>query len=228
MPNHQYHATSYAPIDDAYPAPSTNRRMAILTGAVIALALFGLSLLMFTATPTRADDLPAFPKLSCFVGASVGTAASATKADNGTVKIDIGGSAPLLSGEVGCYLPVGSISAIAKIRADLQRLAGDAGGTTLQSNFRYTALIGPSIAINPSVNIYGGPMLVLSKMSIKDVQANTISGYGLGAGVDMDIGKSGLRGFAEYNYLSYRGYDAAGTTVKPAESLLLVGIRFGF
>lgn len=201
------------------------RNVAIcMIGVIVLLAL---SVMMFFMPTARADDMPKLA-LNCFVGGSVGTAASANKLSDGVVHLDVGGTGALLSGEVGCYLPVGSLNAIALIRADLQKLASSAIGSTATSDARYMALIGPSIAINTSTNVYGGPLLVLSKVSWKDIQSNTITGYGVGAGVDMDIGKSGLRAFAEYNWITYKSYAVSDITSNPNESIARVGIRLGF
>lgn len=175
--------------------------------------------------PAKADE--PLPKLNCFIGASAGTAAMASKVDS-VVRIDVGGTAPLLSGEVGCKVPVGAMSAMAILRADLQRLSGSAEGATLTSNARYMGILAASVNINPSMDVYVGPALVMSRFSIKDWQSTNVTGYGAVAGLEFDVGKGPFKAFAEYNWIGFRSYDASGATVKPSESVARVGLRMGF
>lgn len=202
---------------------SIKRNVAI--GMIAIIVLLALSIGMFFAPPARADDMkPA----SCFIGASVGTAASANRIDS-TVRLDIGGTAPLLSAELGCKLmPTASMSILGIVRADLQRLGVATDTTTISSRSRYMAVLAPVINLNSAMDIYAGPLVSMSQISVKDWRNTNVTGYGLAAGLDFDIGKTGFRGFVEYDWISSRSYDAAGSIVKPNESLFRIGGRFGF
>ena len=89
-------------------------------------------------------------------------------------------------------------------------------------------ILAAALAINQNTDVYLGPALVMSKFSIKDWQSTNVTGYGAVAGIETTLFATGLKGFLEYNFISFRPYDATGATVRPNESIARAGIRFGF
>lgn len=204
----------------------TNTRASIVTGALFALAVLILSLLMFNAAPAHAEGF------GCNIGASAGANALASRQTDGSSRVDIGTQNVTGGVEAGCSyffaaVPVGTFSLGALARYDLldTKAAFAAPSTTtltsLKSNGRWMALGKLGYELNPNTRVYALAGVASTKWTIADFGSSQALGIVTGGGLDLDLGHSNLSAFIELNRIDWRG----AASVAPIETVGRVGLR---
>lgn len=167
---------------------------------------------------------------ACFVGASVGAAASTSRLDDGTARIDLGAQAPMIGPEVGCAFAVEGLKITPGFlaRYDITNLRATVDTNSLRSPGRW--MVAPTIGfqLNPNAGIYGLLGVTGAKLEIPDLASASTFGLVLGGGVNLDIGQKGWSAFAEYNHIRSRGKDLGGVSALTSENVARLGLRYRF
>lgn len=164
----------------------------------------------------------------CFLGASVGSTASTSKLDDGTIRLDVGSSALMVGPEVGCSLAFDKFNVGGIARYDVTNAKAVVTGAELKSAGRWMALASLGYQLNPSTNVYGLAGLAGTKFEVPSIASANTLGLVAGAGLAIDIGVSNLSLVIEMNHIRYRSDDLAGTRITPVENVLRIGARYSF
>lgn len=165
---------------------------------------------------------------ACFVGLSVGSTASTSKLDDGTMRLDVGSSALMVGPEVGCSLAFDKFNVGGIFRVDVQNAKAIVDGVDLKNSTRWMALGTLGYQLNASTNIYGLAGLAGTKWEVPSMASANTLGLVVGAGTALDIGMTNWSLVAEFNHIRYRSDDLAGTRITPTDNVLRLGLRYSF
>ena len=200
-----------------------NKPLAITLGIGLGILML-MAAIMFHVSPARAAENP----LGCFVGASAGANATASRISDGNTQIDLGTNSPLIGAEVGCKLAMSGFSLGGLLRYDFLNAKTHIDTESIKQNGRWMALGTVGIPINLATSLYGLAGISGTKFEFADIASKTTTNLVVGLGLSTALWGTGLTGFAEYNAILPRSVEFNGASFKAAEHIARVGVRFGF